>query len=88
MFETMFYGSMPEGEEVKIDDTEREIYDNMLRYETKITYEGSVPKMRIWSILLIISDSKWCIHFSTQQKVQHTFTVRKTYIKRTLENVR
>ena len=24
----------------------------------------------------------------TQQKVQHTFTVRKTYVKRTLENVR
>ena len=23
----------------------------------------------------------------TQQKVQHTFTVRKTYVKRTLENV-
>ena len=24
----------------------------------------------------------------TQQKVQHTFTVRKTYVKRMLENVR
>ena len=26
--------------------------------------EGSVPEMRIWSILLIISDKKWCIHLS------------------------
>ena len=29
-----------------------------------ITDEGSVPKMRIWSILLIKSDLKWCIHLS------------------------
>ena len=28
----------------------------------RITDEGSVPKMRIWSILLIKSDLKWCIH--------------------------
>ena len=27
-----------------------------------ITDEGSVPDMRIWSILLIESDLKWCIH--------------------------
>ena len=27
----------------------------------RITNEGSVPEMRIWSILLIISDLKWCI---------------------------
>ena len=26
------------------------------------TDEGSVPEMRIWSILLIKSDLKWCIH--------------------------
>ena len=30
----------------------------------RITDEGSVPKMRIWSILLIKSDLKWCIHLS------------------------
>ena len=29
-----------------------------------ITDEGSVSKMRIWSILLIKSDFKWCIHLS------------------------
>ena len=30
----------------------------------RITDEGSVPEMRIWSILLIQSDLKWCIHLS------------------------
>ena len=30
----------------------------------RITDEGSVPEMRIWSILLIKSDLKWCIHLS------------------------
>ena len=30
----------------------------------RITEEGSVPEMRIWSILLIKSDLKWCIHLS------------------------
>ena len=29
-----------------------------------ITDEGSVPEMRIWSILLIKYDLKWCIHLS------------------------
>ena len=29
-----------------------------------ITNEGSVPEMRIWSILLIKSDLKWCIYLS------------------------
>ena len=29
-----------------------------------ITDEGSVPEMRIWSILLIKSNLKWCIHLS------------------------
>ena len=28
----------------------------------RTTDEGSVPEMRIWSILLIKSDLKWCIH--------------------------
>ena len=30
----------------------------------RITDEGSIPEMRIWSILLIKSDLKWCIHLS------------------------
>ena len=30
----------------------------------RITDEGLVPEMRIWSILLIKSDLKWCIHVS------------------------
>ena len=30
----------------------------------RITDEGSVPEMRIWSILLIKSDLKWCIHLN------------------------
>ena len=30
----------------------------------RITDEGLEPEMRIWSILLIKSDLKWCIHLS------------------------
>ena len=30
----------------------------------RITDEGSVTEMRIWSILLIKSESKWCIHLN------------------------
>ena len=30
----------------------------------RITDEDSVPEMRIWSILLIKSDLKWCIQLS------------------------
>ena len=30
----------------------------------RITDEGKLPEMRIWSILLIKSDLKWCIHLS------------------------
>ena len=30
----------------------------------RITDEGSLPEMRIWSILLIKFDLKWCIHLS------------------------
>ena len=30
----------------------------------RITDEGLVPEMRIWSILLITSESKWCIQIS------------------------
>ena len=39
---------------------------NFLNYFVwlRITDEGSVPEMRIWSISLIQSDLKWCIHLS------------------------
>ena len=39
---------------------------NFLNYVVwlRITDEGSLPKMRIWSILLIKSDLKWCIYLS------------------------
>ena len=30
----------------------------------RIIDEGSIPEMRIWSIVLIKSDLKWCIHLS------------------------
>ena len=29
-----------------------------------MTDEGSLPELRIWSILLIKSDLKWCIYLS------------------------
>ena len=37
---------------------------NFLNYFVwlRITDEGSVPVMRKWSILLMKSDLKWCIH--------------------------
>ena len=35
-----------------------------LRFWLKITDEASVPELRIWSILLIKSDLKWCKHLS------------------------
>ena len=39
---------------------------NVLNYFDwlRITDEGSLPEMRIWFILLIKSDLKWCIHLS------------------------
>ena len=39
---------------------------NFLNYfvRLRITDEGSVPEMRIWSILFIKSELKWCIHLS------------------------
>ena len=32
--------------------------------KARITDEGSVPEMHIWSISFIKSDLKWCIHLS------------------------
>ena len=34
-----------------------------------MTNEGSVPEMDIWSILLIKSDLKWCIHLSRNIRI-------------------
>ena len=37
--------------------------------------EGSVPEMRIWSILLTQSDLKWRIHLSTSLLLYFNFLV-------------
>ena len=37
-------------------------FTNTCLVKLRITDEGSVPEMRIWFILLIQSNSKWCIH--------------------------
>ena len=44
----------------------------------KITDEGSVPEMRIWSILLIKSDLKWCIHLSRSLFLYFNYLVSVT----------
>ena len=42
------------------------IFQLLLNYFVwlRITYEDKVPEMRKWSILLITSESKWCIQIS------------------------
>ena len=37
---------------------------NFLKYFVwlRVIDEGSVPEMRIWTMLLITTDLKWCIH--------------------------
>ena len=44
----------------------------------RITDEGSLPEMRIWSILLIISDLKWCIYLSRSLFPYFNFLVSVT----------
>ena len=46
--------------------TFRHTFSAFLNYSLllRITDEGSVPDMRIWSISLVKSDLKWCIHLS------------------------
>ena len=40
-------------------------YFNIINYFVVLRIiKGSVPEIRIWSILLIQSDLKWCIHLS------------------------
>ena len=48
----------------------------------RITDEGSVPEMRIWSILLIKSDLKWCIHPSRRSKREVPREVRNSKVRR------
>ena len=38
--------------------------EHIFLFGLRITDEGSLPEMRIWSILLINSYLKWCIHLS------------------------
>ena len=35
---------------------------SLFNWLVRITDEGSVPEIRVWSILLKKSDLKWCIH--------------------------
>ena len=46
-----------------------------------ITDDGSVPEMRIWSILLIQSDFKWCIHLSRNLLLYFTFLIGNIYVQ-------
>ena len=48
----------------------------------RITDEGSVPEMRIWSILLIKSDIKWCVHFIRSIFIYLFLQLYKLYIFR------
>ena len=46
----------------------------------RITDEGSVPEMRIWSILLIKSFVKWCIHLSRSLFLNFNYLVSVTAV--------
>ena len=50
----------------------------LLPFWLRITDEGSVPEMRIWSILLIKSDLKWCIHLSRSLFLYFNYLVSVT----------
>ena len=43
----------------------------------RITDDGSEPEMRIWSILLIKSYSKWCIHLSIEVSVLYSHDIQE-----------
>ena len=47
-------------------------------HRLRITDEGSVPEMRIWSILLIKSVLKWCIHLSRRLFLYFNYLVSVT----------
>ena len=40
-----------------------------------LTDEGKVPEMRIWSILLIKSDLKWCIRLSRSLFLNNIYVI-------------
>ena len=44
----------------------------------RITDEGSIPEMRIWTITLIKSDLKWCIHLSRRLFINFNYLVSVT----------
>ena len=44
----------------------------------RITDDGSVPEMRIWFILLIKYDLKWCIHNSRSLFLYFNYLVSVT----------
>ena len=44
----------------------------------RITDEGSLPELRLWSILLIESDLKWCIHLSRSLHLYFNYLVSVT----------
>ena len=44
----------------------------------RITDEGSVPEIRIWSILWIKSNLKWCMHLSRSLFLNFTYYVSVT----------
>ena len=46
--------------------------------QVKITDEGSLPEMRIWSILLISSELKWCTHLSRSLFLYFNYLVSVT----------
>ena len=47
----------------------------------RITDEGSIPEMRIWSILLIKSDLKWCIHVHLSRSIYLYTTTSKISLR-------
>ena len=58
-----------------------QIISNFIKYEIQNSNnpdEGSVPEMRIWSILLIKSALKWCIHLSRSLFLYFNYLVSVT----------
>ena len=56
----IYYFGMRNGNIISLKAKSLNLYQRL----KLLTDEGSVPKMRIWSILLIQSDLRWCIHLS------------------------
>ena len=58
------YYTIPFGFSLYLGTFGASIFNHLFNYFVwlRITDEGSVPEMRIWSIFEIKSDLKWCIH--------------------------